>query len=623
VTTIATERIQAGRAGITLDEVLTDVPGVFVNNRYNFALGPRITLRGYGARAAFGVRGIRLIMDGIPLTMPDGQSNLNNIDLTSVGRIDVLRGAASMLYGNAAGGAIDLHSEQPRGLLMEGRAIGATDYTRFNARVGDTAGQLGYLVSAARAAGSGTRDHARFEQNNLTARLLRGGSAFTLSIADAPVAQNPGALPRDSVALKPTMAWPRNVATGAGERSRQMQAGLTHEREVGRAHARVAVFGLTRTLDNPLPFGYITLDRKAYGARAALTTGMLTVGVDLERQSDQRAEFDNVAGNPGSERRRDQQDCITVGAPFARIGAQLGGGFNGFAGARYDRVRFDVEDHFTGDGRDDSGARTLAAFSPALGITWTRARGTVFANVSTSFQTPTTTELINTPPASGQPCCPAGLNALEPERALSLETGYRGRVGPLLLDVSLYQMTIADAIVPFQVVQVEGRDFFRNAGRARHRGLELAASSQMTRAVAVTASYTYSDFIFLEDGLDAAANEGNRLPGIAPHHLHIRSTIGFAGVLIEPEADITASYYADDANSAAARNDGGMTIDLRLRTASSVGRTGLMPFAAVHNLTDRQYSSSVVINAAGGRFFEPAPGRTVLIGLALRLDRDS
>lgn len=211
ISVIGKERIQAGRAGITLDEALADVPGVLVNNRYNFALGTRISLRGFGARAAFGVRGIRLIGDGIPLTMPDGQSNLNNIDLSSVGRIEVLRGAASMLHGNAAGGVIELRSERPApGFTMETRGVlvdlgrgGIGDLARFNIKAGGGSERIRYLVGAAHATGDGSRDHARFEQTNVTARVERRAqnaarTALTFSLADAPVAQNPGALPRDS-----------------------------------------------------------------------------------------------------------------------------------------------------------------------------------------------------------------------------------------------------------------------------------------------------------------------------------------------------------------------------------------------------------------------------------------
>ena len=620
---------QPGRIGVTLDEALLSVPGVFVNNRYNFALGTRISLRGFGSRAAFGVRGIRIIQDGIPLTMPDGQSNLNNVDLTSVGRIEVLRGAASMMHGNAAGGVIDIQSERPApGFGIEARGVAASlgrdgvdDLTRFNVKMGGGSERTRYLVSAARADASGARDHSRFEQTNFNARVenVRRASltAVTLSFADAPLAQNPGSLPRDSARLRPLMAWPRNIATNASESSRQLQGGVQHTIRLGSANLENRVYALTRTLDNPLPFAWITLDRVAYGARVAMGTARVIAAVDVERQSDDRREFANNDGIRGAQR-RDQTDRIIVIAPSVRATHDITDRLNLAAGVRYDHARFDVADRFLEDGRDDSGERTMSAFSPAAGLTYRLSSSvSLFASVSTSFQTPTTTEMINAPPPAGEPCCAAGFNPLEPEKALAFEAGWRTRTDRLTFEAAAYHMRIRNAIVPFQVPQAEGRDFFRNAGRTRHQGLELGGRIIVTPVLQMSASYTWSDFVFLDDGNDAAANEGNRLPGVPPHHLVLRPVINACIAVIEPEAEIISSYFADDANTRQAVNDGAAIFNLRVRAAEPIGKLGLVPFAAINNATNRRYNSSVVINAAGARYFEPAPGRHFYIGLAV------
>ena len=637
VSVVSRERIQAGRMGVTLDEALADVPGLVVNNRYNFALGTRIAIRGLGARAAFGVRGIRLIQDGIPLTMPDGQSAVNNIDLTSAARIEVLRGSASMLHGNAAGGVIDIRSEQPMaGFFAEGRSIAASlgrdgidDMMRFNLKLGGGTAATRYLVSAARIDTDGSRDHSRFEQNNLTARLEHGAggvarTAITLSIADAPIAQNPGSLPRDSFVLKPQMAWPRNVATAAGEKSRQVQGGIEHTRSMRSAHVNAIAYGLTRTLDNPLPFAYITLDRKAGGVRSTLAWRWLSAGIDVEAQQDERAEYDNNAGVQGAQR-RDQTDRIVTVGPFVRAVVPLSQRTSLSAGVRYDRARFEVNDHFLSDGRDDSGQRTLEAVSPAAGITHALSRQvTLFGSVGSSFQTPTTTELINAPPASSQPCCAAGFNRdLDAERAVTFEVGMRGSWSKrVTVDAAAYVIRVRDALVSFQLPQAEGRDFFRNAGRTRNVGFEISANAMVTELLQLTTSYTYNHLTFVDDGIDTLAFEGNRVPGVAPHHLLVRPSLRTKHVIGEAELEWTGSYFANDANSAAAKNADAMIVGLRLRSARPIGRTGLMPFVALNNLTDRRYSSSVVINAAGARYFEPAPGRNLYVGLAFRLVRE-
>lgn len=618
---------QPGRIGVTLDEALASVPGLFVNNRYNFALGTRISLRGFGSRAAFGVRGIRLIQDGIPLTMPDGQSNLNNVDLTSVGRVEVLRGAASMLHGNAAGGVIDIRSERPAaGFGIEARGVATylgrndlADLARFNLKLGGGNEQTRYLISGAHVNANGSRDHSRFEQTNLTARVenIRAWSrtAFTLSLADAPVAQNPGSLPRDSTQRRPRMAWPRNVATNAGESSGQVQAGAQHATRFGGTYVETAVWGLGRTLDNPLPFAWITLDRTAYGARFTMGSARIQAGLDLERQSDDRGEFANNDGLRGA-RRREQTDGITIVAPSLRASFDVTDRLHVAGGVRYDRARFEVEDRYLADGRDDSGERSMSAISPAAGVSFDLSGRMLFANVSTSFQTPTTTEMINAPPAPGEACCTAGFNELDPERALSFEAGLRAQSARFTLEVAAFHMRIRDAIVPFQVAQAEGRDFFRNAGETRHRGIEWAGNAIMTPAMQVAASYTWSDFRFVDDGA-ATTHEGNRLPGIPEHHFTLRPIFRAWLVVIEPEADLVSSYFADDANTATARNDGVTLLGLRVRARRPFGRAGLTPFAAVNNLTDRRYIGSVVINAAGGRYFEPAPGRHFYVGMSM------
>jgi len=632
VSVIRRNDIQGARLTIGLDEALAQVPGLLANNRYNFALGTRISIRGFGSRAAFGVRGIRLIADGIPLTTADGQSNLNNIDLAAADRIEVLRGAASMLYGNAAGGVIEIESERPaaglsaevRGVLGEYQRRGLDDLGKINVKVGGGSQDLRFLVSAARVAADGFREHSRFEQTNLMtrvdfARSDKARSALTLSLADAPVAENPGSLPLDSAELSPSHAWPRNIATGAGERSRQLQAGLQHEHRLGSVLLDASAYALTRTLQNPLPFAYIDLDRTAGGVRSTLAWRGLLLGLDFEGQSDDRAEHDNVSGQRGSTQTRDQTDRIASIGPFVRASADLTDRLTATLGFRYDRSHFEVADRLLSDGRDDSGARTMSAFSPSGGVTL-RLNGasTLYGSMSTSFQTPTTTEMINTPPAPGQPCCAAGFNPLNPEKSVALEAGIRTTLGNRVsIDAALYQMHIRDEIVPFQVANADGREFFRNAGRTRHQGLELAAMFVLTSSVRVTTSYTYSHFIFRDDGIASASYEGNALPGVPPHHLLVRGALRMGGIVAEPEAEWTARYFADDANTAI--NHGFTLVNLRVRTARPYA--GLTPFAAMNNITDVRYNSSVVINAAGARYFEPAPGVNFYVGLSAHVGR--
>jgi iron complex outermembrane recepter protein len=624
VSVVGRTDIQRGQPGIGIDEALAFVPGVIVNNRYNFALGTRISIRGFGARAAFGVRGIRILADGVPLTMADGQANLNNIDLTSTGRIEVLRGAASMLYGNAAGGVVAFESEiPPPGFAVQVRGVGGgNDLVRANAKVGGGSDHTRYLVNLARLTSEGFRAHSGVEQTNLNARIRHelgehGYFAVTLNAADAPKALNPGSLPIDSARAKPEMAWPRNAATQSGEAAQQIQVGVEHGASWGAVRTQATLYGLTRNLENPLPFAYIRLDRAAGGLRTSLSGSIarfaVTGGVDVELQRDDRDEFDNANGRPGNTRSRDQTDNIFNIGPFLRLTADLGDNVVVTAGARYDRTRFDIEDRFFGDGRDDSGQNTMSAVSPMAGLTLRVSESmTAFGSISTAFQTPTTTELINNPGGRG-------MNNLEPQRSVSYEVGMRAQRARLSLEVSAYHTRVRDALVPFQIPGGDGREFFRNAGRTRQQGIEVAAQLLLTKGVRVTASHTWSDFTFLDDGLPDSDFEGNQVPGVPPHHFAGRLGWTREGAFAEIELEHTSGFYATDSNVEVSRNPAATVMDLRAGLAKMVGGSRWEPFIGVNNLLNEKYFSSVVINAAGARYFEPAPGRNLYFGLGIAI----
>jgi iron complex outermembrane recepter protein len=641
ISVIGRDALQRARPTHTLDEALGAVPGLVVSNRYSPSLGPRIIMRGMGARAAFGVRGVRVLVDGIPLTMPDGQTNLNNLDLASAGAIHVLRGPASALFGNAAGGVLAVETEPAPGpFASETRIIagdqGRGDMTRFlktHVKVGQGVGPVDYVASAGRVEVDGYRDHGRMRQLSFNGRAAVAVSpaarlSLVLNAIDMPVANNPGALPLDRALAEPTAAWPNNVATGSGEATRQVQAGLRLQHEGRRGRGDIAIYGIDRSLDNALPFGFIKLDRAAGGVRAtweqqlpmlpvagASMAGAFIAGIDVEAQRDHRREFANTGGQPTGTARRDQHDRVTGLGPFAQVRAGLGE-LGLTVGARYDAVRFEVEDR-RGVQPDLSGARTLDAVSSMFGATYALGAATLFANVASSFQTPTTTELINAPPAPGEPCCPAGFNPdLEPQRARSVEAGARTSHGVAHGSVAFYTMDVRDALVPFQVPEAEGRNFFRNAARTRHRGVEVSAGVWLRRDVQVEAAYTLTDVRFRQDGSATDAHADNRVPGIPPARLHAALTWQPGRALFAAELDRTGRQFTDDANTASA--PAATRVDVRAATSLRVGGAEVGPFVVLNNVLDEQYFGSVSVNAVGGRYYEPAPGRSIFIGATVR-----
>lgn len=629
------QTLRARRSGADPGDVLRGVPGLLVADRHAPSLGPRVVLRGFGARAAFGVRGIRVLLDDIPLTMPDGQSDLSILDPGSAGRVEVLRGPAAALYGNAAGGVLAVQTERPPpgGLSAalslsagdRGRGLDdATNLRRAHLKLGGHGAGWGWLASGWEQRERGFREHGSAERRGLTAvgrRALVGGVlSLTLHALDAPVAQAPGALPRDTAWTRPEAAWPNNVRTRSGESASQLQAGGAWRGPVGAGRGEAAAWALGRTVESALPFAWIDLTRRGGGGRAAWGTGGtradITVGMEAEAQRDERVERPNEEGSPGSQILRDQVDRVTTVAPFARGRLALGPRLEASAGLRWDRIRFTTRDAHLGDGRDDSGGRTFHALSPSAALAVELgSSGSGWLSFTTAFQTPTTTELINAPPATGEPCCPGGFNtALEPQRAVGVEAGWRHGGNPAL-ELVAYHSTVTDAPVPFQVEAAPGREFYRSAGEVRHRGVEAAAVLVRGRWTARLA-YTLGNFVFVDDGLPNADFEGNRLPGAPRHRLETDVSVAMGhGLTAQVETEHAAGLYADDANEASVP---ALTlVDLRASWQVRMGTRALRPWLAVRNATDRHHIGSVVVNGFGGRYYEPAPGRHLEAGVTL------
>jgi iron complex outermembrane recepter protein len=635
ITVLETSGQHPAHPGVDLQEVLRRVPGVVVSNRHQLAMDTRISVRGFGARSAFGVRGVRIIMDGIPLTLPDGQAALTNVDPGSLGRVEVLRGPAAALYGNAAGGVIALNTREPSGahLLDAMAAVGSygtgdpARLRRLQANAGGGGDGDSWFVGLSHLATGGFRDYSRAERYGLNARYRRSlGPATSVStvlhVAVVPLAENPGALPLDSARTRPRMAWPQNVAMGSSKEVGQVQGGAALTHRVGGALLEAAGYGLARNMDNPLPFGrYIRLQRSGGGARVLVRSATDhrwsgTAGLEVQAQRDDRMERDNLAGTMGDETYQDRVDGVASMAPFAFAQLQAHPRVALRVGGRYDAVVFESTDRLGVSAEDRDARRILDAWSGSAGALLDLGRQVrAWSSVSTWFQTPTTTELINVPPAPGEPCCQTGFNPeLEPQDGWGWEIGMGGRSGALRWEAVAFDLRVRNEILPFQVMGIPGRDFYRNAGRSAHRGLEVTTSADLTPALSAGLGYAHSAFRFTDP--DDATLEGNRLPGVPPHRLDGWITWRGRGTSLELELEWADRYPVDDANSHHAPSYS--LVDLRAAHAVRVRAGTVEPFVGLTNLLDTRYSASVVINAFGGRYHEPGPGRSLLLGFRAR-----
>jgi iron complex outermembrane receptor protein len=639
ITTLAGAELQGARAAVFLEEALQAVPGIQIQNRFNFAVGERLSVRGFGGRAQFGVRGVRVLVDGIPATLADGQTTLDHLDVATIGRVEALRGPAASLYGNTAGGVLHFETRDPAldPVRPEAFAVfGSAGLRQLRATTSGMSGDVGYLLSAARTDYDGFRRNpvandgstygaARRWSGNATVRVPAGAGRVRAAFNMVDLAsENPGSLSRALLDSADRRAFPGNVNQRTGKDVRQGQLGISWDRPLGDdgGRAEAAVYGVLRRVVNPIPSDIIDLDRTAGGARilaelpAQLAGRRIAVGggLELDLQRDERKNYANAAGQRGA-LRLEQLEHVRALAAFTHFTLELFRNAEASAGLRYDRFHFEAEDLFVVNDPDDSGDRTMDALSPSVGLTVRPVeRLELFGSVSASFETPSTTELANRPEGAG------GFNPeLEPQRGTTIEGGVRARLFTTTsLELTGHHTSLRDELVPFEVPDVPGRTFFRNAGRSRHRGFELALSTAPITAFSARVAYSYLDARFRSYRRGTAIFDGNRIPGMSPHTLDVVTRAAYARSFTEVRGYYRDGVPVDDANTAEAPPY--FLLDWRVGThAVRVSGIELAPLAGVNNVLDRRYVAAVAVNAFNGRFFEPGPGRSVYVGLRAAL----
>jgi iron complex outermembrane recepter protein len=644
VTVQTPDSLRPGQRHLSLDETLWLIPGLSVSNRNNPSQDPRISIRGFGARSAFGVRGIRVLRDGIPLTLPDGQTPVDYLDLESVGRVEVMRGSASSLYGNAGGGVVDIRSSDPPPVLVSGAARmwnGSFGTRRFVAKTGGATDGFGYQANVARTESDGYRDYSRQRMTNGFGRFSYDdeGSSYALQWlgVNTPVAQNPGAITRAQFEADPRTADPLSITKRARKAVRQSQFGLTARRSGARGEVEASAYVGTRALDNPLTFAIVDVDRAMSGGnlRATLPFSLfgadqrLTFGSELQLQNDWRRNFTNCNNAPqplvpiptltcpsvGSERGTvtlNQREIVSSIGSYVRNELDLGTRYTLTASARADAVRFQVKDKLiNANNPDDSGKRLLDAVSPMVGILARLSEShSAYANISTAFETPTATELGN------QPSGAAGINRdLKPQRSTTYEAGLKGVAkSGLQYNGAVFATGVHDELIPFDIPASGGRRYFRNAGRTSRRGVELGFGAPVG-PLELGGAYTYANYRFVDFTVDTAHYAGNRIPGIPRQTFQASAALHGSFATLVTEGSLTDRMFVNDANSESA--PGYAIFNARIVSSALWEGSGAEVTLGAQNLFNSRYISSVSVNAAGGKFYEPGSQRSLYIGISL------
>jgi iron complex outermembrane recepter protein len=642
ISSLRPDSINPGQTHTLVEQTLSLLPGVTVANRTNPSQDTRVSIRGFGARSQFGARSIRILRDGMPLTLPDGQTPIDYLDLESVGRVEVIRGTASALYGNASGGIIDLRSNDAPAtpFAMQLRSFaGASGLKRYTGVFGGSAGSASYIGNIGRTQNDGYRDYAEQRLTNAFTRVAGSIGGTQLALIgmglDMPVAENPGALTRAQADSAPWQADRTSVQKRARKAVHQVQLGLSGSHSMfGAGEFGGQVYGGTRSLFNPLTFAVVGVDRRQGGGglRATFPVALgehanrFTIGADGQFLNDARKNWANCNAVPTAnascptlvqERGAltlDQRELVSSVGPYVRDELEVGR-LRVSGGVRADRIRFEVQDHYLADKRDDSGVRTMSAVSPMLGAAMRLSPfHALYANVGSAFETPTTTELGNQADGS------AGLNRdLRPQFSTTYETGAKGLAfSRLQYDAALFDTEVRDELIPFEVPGGAGRTYYRNAGRTRRQGVELQLATDVG-PVSLLTSYALSHFRFRDFLSGTTQLGGNVIPGIPEHQLQAAATWHLSHSFIVAEGISKSRVYVNDANAASA--PAFAVLNLRAGSTMTFGRPWLSPIVGVQNVFDKRYVGSVAVNAAGAtvaatKFYEPAPGRTWYVGLS-------
>lgn len=639
------DTIQNAGPQVNLSETLNRVPGLTILNRQNYAQDLQVSIRGFGARSPFGIRGIRLLIDGIPATTPDGQGQGSSISLTSTERIEVLRGPLALMYGNSAGGVIQAFTREAPEVPEFGvqAYTGSFDMRRTNWQYAGRSGGangVGLLADYSTFETSGFRGNSAAERKQFNGKLSFGPNAGTrvnmvFNHFDMPLAQDPVGLNTNQLAADPRQAGNNAVKARLRKITSQSQVGtsLTHALDTNRSVTARLYYGERENLQY-LPFNWVGLNRDYYGAglqyneqtRWGGRPVSWVAGYEYDYSTERRQSGGVSAGEKNGSLSRDEDNSARNSDAFAQATVLAAERLSATAGLRASTLQIASKDYFLTNG-NGSGDVRYSASNPVLGLTWHALEAlNIYANYGKGFETPTLVEVAYT--STGAPNFNPDVNA---SRSRHFELGSKWVPNASArIDFTMYRVESSDEIVV--AVSNGGSAAYQNAPGTIRTGWEFGGRALLAPNWRATVSASAVDARFNQDysnvigGTTYNIASGNRLPGIPQHFLFSEllwssQTLDVArqawrsGTQAGVELVSAGRLYVNDTNTESA--DGYTTLNLKASHGWALGKSQLTAYARIDNLTNKQYVGSVIVNQSASQFYEPAPGRNWTLGLRM------
>ncbi|MDC3170525.1 TonB-dependent receptor [Bacteroidota bacterium] len=586
--------------------------GLWITNSENQAQDNRMAIRGFGARSAFGIRGLKIILDGVPLTTPDGQSQVDNIPSQLIENIEIMKSLSSTRYGNASGGVVIIKtfSNLADKYVVEA-GYGSYGYKNIKGTYSTNSEKSSTILNISQFESDGYRDHSSYLNKSLffkhARKLQNMNLKFNLLYFDSPYAFDPGGLNIESVEENRSQARDRNVLYNSQESIKQIQTGVVLDWDTKLGEVNSNIYYSNRDFVGLLPFtngGYVELNRDFSGVEINIKDKSQNfewmVGTSIQDQKDDRKRFENNEGEKGAIT-LDQIESFSSYGAFA-LASYNKENYSFQSGVRFDLHEISLDDNVGIDQQYVEYSKSLKAFSPNVGFIYNLNKNDeVYINYGKSYETPSLSELSANPNG-------VGFNGdLNPMNSSGFELGFRNKSQNLSYSITAFYINTKDEIVRYELEGFEGMNFYRNLGTSKRIGTEMEVSYNLGNLGVLNASYTQAKYEFKNQEVSGD------LPGIPKSNFALKWLYGYKDFDLKMDLKYVNSLYADNNNEVKVPSY--LLSNIALKNKFNFKGFFLEVGLHARNLLNEKYYDNIRTNAFGNRFYEPASLRSFILSI--------